>query len=135
MYPGAYDPARPAVVTADGGRTLTYGQLEERSLRLADHLRTAGLRADDHLALLSDNDPRVLEVYWAAGRTSGRWPPPHPNPRPVSPVAPTCSTPPAPPATPRASHRRSPRVDALPCTPTGKLAKSSLRKAYWDREP
>jgi fatty-acyl-CoA synthase len=69
MYPGAYDPARPAVVTADGGRTLTYGQLEERSLRLADHLRAAGLRGGDHLALLSDNDPRVLEVYWAALRS------------------------------------------------------------------
>ena len=69
MYPGAYDPAHPAVVTADGGRTLTYGQLEERSLRLANHLRAAGLRRGDHLALLSDNDPRMLEVYWAALRS------------------------------------------------------------------
>ncbi|WP_406176389.1 acyl-CoA synthetase [Streptomyces sp. NBC_00996] len=69
MYPGAYDPARPAVVTADGGWTLTYGQLEERSLRLADHLRSAGLRRGDHLALLCPNDPRVLEVYWAALRS------------------------------------------------------------------
>ncbi|MFS8197733.1 acyl-CoA synthetase [Streptomyces sp. CWNU-52B] len=69
MYPGAYDPARTAVVTADGGRTLTYGQLEDRSLRLADHLRSAGLRVGDHLALLADNDPRVLEVYWAALRS------------------------------------------------------------------
>ena len=69
MYPGAYDPARPAVVTADGGRTLTYGQLEERSLRLADHLRSRGLRSGDHVAILSDNDPRVLEVYWAALRS------------------------------------------------------------------
>ncbi|MEV7142429.1 AMP-binding protein [Streptomyces tauricus] len=69
MYPGAYDPARTAVVTADGGRALTYGQLEDRSLRLADHLRSAGLGVGDHLALLSDNDPRVLEVYWAALRS------------------------------------------------------------------
>ncbi|MFE9680039.1 acyl-CoA synthetase [Streptomyces sp. NPDC006285] len=69
MYPGAYDPARTAVVTADGGRALTYGQLEDRSLQLADHLRSAGLRVGDHLALLSDNDPRVLEVYWAALRS------------------------------------------------------------------
>ncbi|WP_328885545.1 acyl-CoA synthetase [Streptomyces sp. NBC_00316] len=69
MYPGAHDPARPAVVTADGGRTLSYGRLEERSLRLADHLRSAGLRPGDHLALLSDNDPRVIEVYWAALRS------------------------------------------------------------------
>ncbi|WP_338702786.1 acyl-CoA synthetase [Streptomyces sp. Q6] len=69
MYPGAYDPARPAVVTADGNTTLTYGQLEENSLRLADHLRSAGLRRGDHLALLADNDPRVLEVSWAAMRS------------------------------------------------------------------
>jgi fatty-acyl-CoA synthase len=69
MYPGAYDPAHPAAVTADGGRTLTYGQLEERSLRLANHLHAAGLRRGDHLALLSDNDPRMLEVYWAAMRS------------------------------------------------------------------
>ncbi|MGW0531046.1 acyl-CoA synthetase [Streptomyces sp. NPDC003032] len=69
MYPGAYDPARTAVVTADGTRALTYGQLEERSLRLADHLRTVGLRRGDHLALLCDNDPRALEVYWAALRS------------------------------------------------------------------
>ncbi|MGY0020282.1 acyl-CoA synthetase [Streptomyces sp. YJ-C3] len=69
MYPGAYDRARPAVVTADGGITLTYGELEENSLRLADHLHAAGLRRGDHLALLSDNDPRVMEVYWAALRS------------------------------------------------------------------
>ncbi|MEU6990880.1 acyl-CoA synthetase [Streptomyces sp. NPDC046465] len=69
MYPGAYDPDRPAVVTADGTRALSYGQLEERSLRLADHLRAAGLRRGDHLALLCDNDPRALEIYWAAMRS------------------------------------------------------------------
>ncbi|MBO1334587.1 acyl-CoA synthetase [Streptomyces sp. VRA16 Mangrove soil] len=69
MYPGAYDPARPAVVTADGTTTLTYGELEENSLRLAAHLRAQGLRRGDHLALLSDNDPRVMEVYWAAMRS------------------------------------------------------------------
>ncbi|MFE0177327.1 acyl-CoA synthetase [Streptomyces sp. NPDC059002] len=69
MYPGAYDPARTAVVTADGTRKITYGQLEERSLRLADHLRAAGLRRGDHLALLCDNDPRALEVYWAVMRS------------------------------------------------------------------
>ncbi|MFI6878767.1 acyl-CoA synthetase [Streptomyces sp. NPDC050400] len=69
MHPGAFDPVRAAVVTADGGTTLTYGELEENSLRLADHLRGAGLRRGDHVALLSDNDPRVMEVYWAAMRS------------------------------------------------------------------
>ncbi|MER5946378.1 acyl-CoA synthetase [Streptomyces sp. NPDC001904] len=69
MYPGTYDRARPAVVTADGDTTLTYGELEENSLRLADHLRTRGLRRGDHLALLCGNEPRALEVYWAAMRS------------------------------------------------------------------
>ncbi|WP_372352238.1 acyl-CoA synthetase [Streptomyces sp. KL116D] len=69
MHPGAFDPVRAAVVTADGGTTLTYGELEENSLRLADHLRGAGLRRGDHVALLSDNDPRVMEVYWATMRS------------------------------------------------------------------
>ncbi|MFD8565308.1 acyl-CoA synthetase [Streptomyces sp. NPDC059639] len=69
MYPGTYDRARPAVVTADGDTTLTYGELEENSLRLADHLRTRGLRRGDHLALLCGNEPRAMEVYWAAMRS------------------------------------------------------------------
>ncbi|GGV02201.1 putative acyl-CoA ligase [Streptomyces albospinus] len=69
MFPGAYAPDRPAVVTADGTRTLTYGQLEDRSLRLADHLRRTGLRRGDTVAVLCDNDPRMLEVYWAALRS------------------------------------------------------------------
>ncbi|MFI8853086.1 AMP-binding protein [Streptomyces sp. NPDC053499] len=72
MYPGVHasaDPDKPAVLTARTGRVLTYGQLEERSVRLANRLRAAGLRPGDHLALLSDNDPRCLEVYWAALRS------------------------------------------------------------------
>lgn len=54
---------------AGSGRTLTYGELEERSTRLADHLRTAGLGEGDVVALLSDNTPETYEVYWAALRS------------------------------------------------------------------
>ncbi|MEV8613990.1 acyl-CoA synthetase [Amycolatopsis sp. NPDC051373] len=71
MYPGVHAeqfPGKPAVVVA-GGEVLTYGQLEERSARLARYLHEAGLRRGDHIALLSGNDPKVFEVYWAALRS------------------------------------------------------------------
>ena len=53
---------------AGTGRTLTYAELEERSARLANFFTGHGLRRGDHVALLSDNDPAVFEVYWATQR-------------------------------------------------------------------
>ncbi|MEQ6899795.1 acyl-CoA synthetase [Nocardioides sp. YIM 152588] len=72
MYPGTWaakDPDRLALVMAGSGRSLTYAQLDERSLRLANRLRAAGLRRGDVVALLSDNTPETYEVYWAALRS------------------------------------------------------------------
>ncbi|UGT66629.1 acyl-CoA synthetase [Nocardia gipuzkoensis] len=72
MYPGAHIdrfPEKAAVVLAESGEVLTYRELEENSVRLARHLHDAGLRKGDHVALLSGNDPKVYEVYWAALRT------------------------------------------------------------------
>ena len=72
MYPGTWaatTPDRPAVVMAGSGRTLTYAELDDRSLRLARHLRARGLVEGDVVALLSDNTPEAYEVYWAALRS------------------------------------------------------------------
>jgi fatty-acyl-CoA synthase len=72
MFPGnfvATTPDKPAVVRPSTGEQLTYRQLDERSIRLARHLRGLGLKVGDHLALVSSNDLRVLEVYWAALRS------------------------------------------------------------------
>jgi len=72
MYPGnfvAATPDKPAIVRPSTGESRTYRQLDENSLRLAKHLRALGLRRGDHLALVSDNDLRVMEVYWAALRS------------------------------------------------------------------
>lgn len=72
MYPGTFAaqfPDKPAVVVADTGETLTYGELDERSLRLARFLREQGFARGDHIALLTDNNPRAFEVYWAALRS------------------------------------------------------------------
>ena len=72
MYPGTWattHPDKPALVMAGSGRTLTYAELDDRSLRMANRLRAAGLRPGDVVALVSDNTPETYEVYWAALRS------------------------------------------------------------------
>src|SRR5438874_11469357 len=72
MYPGrhaAENPGKPAAILADTGETLTYAELERRSVQLAHVLHEAGLRPGDVLALLTENNLRAFEVYWAAMRS------------------------------------------------------------------
>jgi acyl-CoA synthetase (AMP-forming)/AMP-acid ligase II len=64
----AVSPDRPAVICASGGQTLSYGVLEDRSLRLANALRSYGLVPGDHVALLLENRPEVFEIVWGALR-------------------------------------------------------------------
>ena len=72
MFPGTHaatNPDKPAVVMAGSGETLTYAELDRGSARLARYLHDAGLRRGDVIALISDNTPRLYEVYWAAQRS------------------------------------------------------------------
>jgi fatty-acyl-CoA synthase len=72
MYPGKWSqqfPDKPALVIAETGDTLTYGQLDERSTRLSRHLHDVGLRRGDVVAMVSDNRPESYEVYWACLRS------------------------------------------------------------------
>src|SRR6185436_21009743 len=72
MYPGIHavtHPDRAAVIMTGTGQTVTYAQLEDRSSRLANWFRGAGLKRGDVIALMSDNDARVFEIYWAAQRS------------------------------------------------------------------
>jgi long-chain acyl-CoA synthetase len=72
MYPGTYAaeaPDRAAAVMAGTGETLSYGDLERRSAQLAHVLHDAGLRPGDVVALLTENNLRAFEVYWAAMRS------------------------------------------------------------------
>ncbi|MCU1452221.1 MAG: putative fatty-acid--CoA ligase [Acidimicrobiales bacterium] len=57
-----------AVVMANSGITVTYAELDDRSKRLAQLLRAAGLRPGDHVAILLENHPRYFEIFWAAMR-------------------------------------------------------------------
>ncbi len=62
-------PDAPAVIMAGSGETVTYGQLEDRSRRLAAALRSGGAAPGDHIAILMENNSRYLEVTWAAQRS------------------------------------------------------------------
>ena len=72
MYPGTYAaeaPERIAAVMTGTGETLSYGDLDRRSVQLANVLHDAGLRPGDAVALLTENSLRAFEVYWAAMRS------------------------------------------------------------------
>ena len=71
FQPGAHVEMRgdaPAVMMADSGEIVTYRQLDERSKRFAQLLRAAGLQPGDHIAVMLENHPRYLEVFWGAQR-------------------------------------------------------------------
>ena len=59
----------PAVVMAGTGETITYRELDERSMRLAQLLHVHGLRPGDHVAVMLENHPRYFEVFWATNRS------------------------------------------------------------------
>jgi len=72
MYPGAHaatTPDKPAVIMAGTGQTVTFAELESRSIRIARHLLALGLRRGDHVAVLATNTPAIFDVYWAAMRS------------------------------------------------------------------
>lgn len=60
------DPAKPAIIVAGSGRRVSYAELVERSNRAGNLLRQLGLGAGDSVALCVENDPRFLEICWAA---------------------------------------------------------------------
>ncbi|MEO3859562.1 AMP-binding protein [Acrocarpospora sp. B8E8] len=72
IYPGTHAAAAPdriAALMLETGESLTFGRLEDQSVRLSHVLRDAGLRRGDVVALLTDNDLRAFEIFWAALRT------------------------------------------------------------------
>ncbi|MEO1064626.1 MAG: acyl-CoA synthetase [Actinomycetota bacterium] len=62
-------PEKTATIMWPSGDSLTYGELNERSIRLAHLFREAGLAEGDVVALFMDNNLRYHEVYWAAVRS------------------------------------------------------------------
>jgi acyl-coenzyme A synthetase/AMP-(fatty) acid ligase len=68
----AADPDKPWVVSADDGRTVSYGQLRDMAGRFATFLHDRGLGPNDRVALLANNSIEQLLCYlgvMAAGAT------------------------------------------------------------------
>ena len=71
MYPGVHaakTPDKVAYRMADSGRRVTYRELEERSNRGAQLLRSLGLKRGDHVAICMENNEHYFPVCWAAQR-------------------------------------------------------------------
>ena len=62
-------PDRPAIILGASGETTTFADLERRSRQFAIALRTRGVSAGDHIAVLMENNRQYLEVTWAAQRS------------------------------------------------------------------
>ena len=62
------EPSTPAAVVVETGESITYGELEDRSRRLAQLLRSRGLEPGGHVAVLLENHLRYFEVMWATRR-------------------------------------------------------------------
>src|SRR5262245_36064149 len=60
----ARDPAKPWIVSADDGRTVSYGQLQDLTRRVASVLSQRGLGRNDRVALLSNNSIEHLICYF-----------------------------------------------------------------------
>lgn len=72
MYPGTHArlwPNQPAFIMAGTGETVSYGELERRSNRLAHLLRAVGLARLDHYAIFLENHPRFIECCSAGARS------------------------------------------------------------------
>jgi acyl-CoA synthetase (AMP-forming)/AMP-acid ligase II len=71
MHPfvhAAATPDRPAIIMAGSGATMTYGELEAYSNRVAHLLRRHGLQRGDTIAILMSNCLEYLAICWGAQR-------------------------------------------------------------------
>ena len=63
---GRERPDAPAIEYED--RTITFGELDTRSSRLAQAFATAGVGRGDRVAFLDKNCPEFFEVSFAVGK-------------------------------------------------------------------
>ena len=71
MHPGVHaakTPDKVAFRIAGTERQVTYRELDERSNRGAQLLRSLGLRRGDHIAICMENNEHYFPVCWAAQR-------------------------------------------------------------------
>lgn len=67
-YHANHRPQDPALGSADDNTMLCWAELEERVGRLARVLRDRGVGKGDRILVIAENDPRVIEIQFAAMR-------------------------------------------------------------------
>jgi acyl-CoA synthetase (AMP-forming)/AMP-acid ligase II len=65
----ALTPDKIAAVMGDSGRSVTFAEINDRSIQLARYLQDQGLAPGDGIALLIENRLEFYEVFWAAMRS------------------------------------------------------------------
>jgi len=60
---------KPALIVAETGETISYGDLDRRSNRAAHLFRSRGLQVGDTIALFLDNVPEYFDLVWGAQRS------------------------------------------------------------------
>ncbi len=71
MHPSVHALAQPdkaAVIEAETGRVISFGELDAASNRFAHLLRSHGFRHGDVIALMLDNMPEYFGIAWGAQR-------------------------------------------------------------------
>jgi len=68
-------PEAPAVVSASGGESLTYGDLDRRSSQLARHLRTLGVGPETVAGVAIDRSPELIVAVLAVLKAGGAYVP------------------------------------------------------------
>jgi long-chain acyl-CoA synthetase len=63
------NPDKIAYQMAGTGKAISYRELDEISNQGAQLLRSLGLNAGDHIALLMENRLAFMEICWAAQRS------------------------------------------------------------------
>jgi fatty-acyl-CoA synthase len=67
-------PQRPALIQ-EGGRTWTWGEMEQRVAAMVEALRKLGLRKGDRILVQSRNNVQMFESCWVAFRLGCVWVP------------------------------------------------------------
>lgn len=60
---------KPAIIHGPSGKSVTYSEVDRRSIQLARHLQAIGLKRGDRFSLIMENHLRYPEICWAAMRS------------------------------------------------------------------
>jgi long-chain acyl-CoA synthetase len=71
MHPSIHartNPEKPAIIMAGTGETISFGELDKRSNRVAQLIRNRGIQVGDTIAICMENHPWYFALTWGAQR-------------------------------------------------------------------